>query len=104
MMTAWRRLSAVHRRKPPRVSTTCTGGSHGICGAFPAFAGSPVLDWRQPANDPLDVEADLEDGRKIGLELTSWLDESQIGREKKKSPKRAAFMQPYRKLTVFTDR
>ena len=51
--------------------------------ASPMFAGAAVTDWRQPAQDPPDVEADLADGRKVGVELTSWLDESQIGREKK---------------------
>ena len=55
----------------------------GFLAAMPAFAGSPVTDWRQPAQDPPDVEADLADGRTVGIELTSWLDESQIGREKK---------------------
>ncbi len=30
-----------------------------------------------------DIDADLADGRKIAVDLTSWLDESQIGREKK---------------------
>lgn len=51
--------------------------------ALPMFAGTPVTDWRQPAADPPDIEADLADVRKIGVELTSWLDESQIGQEKK---------------------
>ena len=35
------------------------------------------------AKDPPDIEVDLAEGRKVGVELTSWLDESQIGREKK---------------------
>ena len=55
----------------------------GFLAAMPMFAGSPVTDWRQPAQDPPDIEADLADGRKVGIELTSWLEESQIGREKK---------------------
>ena len=55
----------------------------GFLTASPMFAGAAVTDWRQPAQDPPDVEADLADGRKVGVELTSWLDESQIGREKK---------------------
>ena len=46
--------------------------------ARPMFAGSRVLDWRQPQQDPPDIEVDLEDGRKVALELTSWLDEDQI--------------------------
>jgi hypothetical protein len=55
----------------------------GFLAARPMFAGSPVTNWIQPAQDPPDVECDLEDGRNIAVELTSWLDESQIGREKK---------------------
>jgi len=55
----------------------------GFLAAMPMFAGSAVTEWRQPTQDPPDVEADLADGRKVAVELTSWLDESQIGREKK---------------------
>ena len=55
----------------------------GFVAAMPMFGGAPVTDWRQPPQDPPDVEADLSDGRKVAVELTSWLDESQIGREKK---------------------
>ena len=49
----------------------------------PLFAGAAIIDWRQPTKDPPDIDCDLEDGRKVGVELTSWLDESQIGSEKK---------------------
>ena len=52
--------------------------------AAPMFAGVAVKDWRQPVHDPPDVECDLVDGTILGIELTSWLDESQIGRAKKK--------------------
>lgn len=55
----------------------------GFLAAMPMFADSPVTKWWQPTQDPPDVEADLADGRKIAVELTSWLDESQIGRAKK---------------------
>jgi hypothetical protein len=55
----------------------------GFLAAMPLFAGSPVTDWQQPARDPPDVETDLGHGRRVAVELTSWLDESQIGREKK---------------------
>src|SRR5579864_3104231 len=55
------------------------------------FAGAAVTDWRQPAQDPPDVEADLADGRRVAVELTSWLDESQIGREKKVEMMEASF-------------
>jgi hypothetical protein len=61
-------------------------GEHRVFAGFlaeaPLFAGSSVVDWRQPLKDPPDIECDLADGRKIGVELTSWLDESQIGSEK----------------------
>src|SRR5438876_966586 len=55
----------------------------GFLSASPMFAGAAVTDWRQPAQDPPDVDSDLAAGWKVGVELTSWLDESQIGREKK---------------------
>jgi len=50
--------------------------------ADPLFAGARITNWFQPKNDPPDIECDLVDGRKIGIELTSWLEESQIGRAK----------------------
>jgi hypothetical protein len=63
----------------------------GFLAAMPMFADSPVMDWQQPAQDPPDVVADLADGRKVAVELTSWLDESQIGREKKIEMVEASF-------------
>ena len=63
----------------------------GFLTALPMFAGSCVTTWQQPAQDPPDVEADLADGRKVAVELTSWLDESQIGREKKIEMVEASF-------------
>ena len=54
----------------------------GFLDAAPLFAGAEVTKWSQPKNDPPDIECDLVDGRKIGLELTSWLDESQIEQAK----------------------
>src|ERR1041384_3712805 len=58
---------------------------------MPLFAGSAVTDWEQPAQDTADIQADLADGRKVAVELTSWLDESQIGREKKVEMLEASF-------------
>src|SRR5580658_4918317 len=55
----------------------------GFMSADPDFAGSRVIGWSQPPSDPPDVACDLEGGTKIGVELTSWLDESQIGRARK---------------------
>jgi len=54
----------------------------GFLAAAPMFAGIAVSEWSQPTLDPPDIECDLADGRKIGVELTSWLEESQIGRAK----------------------
>jgi hypothetical protein len=54
----------------------------GFVKAAPMFAGVAVSRWAQPKLDPPDIECDLTDGRKIGVELTSWLEESQIGRAK----------------------
>jgi hypothetical protein len=59
----------------------------------PMFAGVAVADWRQPARDPPDIECDLADGTTLGIELTSWLDESQIGRAKKKEMMEDSFRQ-----------
>jgi hypothetical protein len=73
----------------------------GFLAAMPMFAGSPVADWRQPTLDPPDIEADLADSRKIAVELTSWLDESQIGREKKIEMIEASFrnaLRPSRRI------
>jgi hypothetical protein len=50
--------------------------------AAPLFADVEITRWFQPKVDPPDIECDLLDGRKIGVELTSWLEESQIGRAK----------------------
>jgi hypothetical protein len=55
----------------------------GFLNAAPLFAASEVKKWSQPKNDPPDIETELADGRNVDIELTSWLDESQIGREKK---------------------
>jgi hypothetical protein len=55
----------------------------GFLNAAPMFAGFEVKRWSQPKNDPPDIGAEMADRRKVGIELTSWLDESQIGREKK---------------------
>lgn len=63
----------------------------GFLAAMPMFAGSPVTHCRQPAQDPPDIEVDLADSRKIAVELTSWLDESQIGRERKVEMIEASF-------------
>lgn len=59
--------------------------------AMPMFAGSRVEHWSQPTQDPPDVRAELLDGRKIAVELTSWLDESQISYEKKIAMIEASF-------------
>jgi hypothetical protein len=54
----------------------------GFLNGAPLFADAGVTNWSQPKNDPPDIECDLVDGRKIGIELTSWLEESQIGQAK----------------------
>jgi hypothetical protein len=55
----------------------------GFLSAMPLFAAFAVVKWEQTKQDPPDVEADLADGGRVGIELTSWLEESQIGREKR---------------------
>ena len=51
--------------------------------ANPLFAGAEITSWLQPEKDWPDVECNLVDGRKIGVELTSWLSKRQIGRAKR---------------------
>jgi hypothetical protein len=65
----------------------------GFLTAAPMFTNVPVKEWRQPAKDPPDIECDLVDGTTVGIELTSWLDESQIGRSKKKEMMEDSFRQ-----------
>jgi hypothetical protein len=52
--------------------------------AAPLFGEADVVDRPQPGNDPPDIECKLVNGRKIGIELTSWLDRKQITRAKPK--------------------
>jgi hypothetical protein len=46
--------------------------------AAPMFADAAVRTWSQPTQDPPDIGCLLVDGRSIGLELTTWLDEGQM--------------------------
>jgi hypothetical protein len=55
----------------------------GFLNAAPRFAEADVKKWIQPKNDPPDIQVELANGRNVAIELTSWLHESQIGREKK---------------------
>lgn len=50
--------------------------------AAPKFAGGPIARWIQPTADPPDILCTTDDGRGIGLELTEWLDQDQIGKAK----------------------
>lgn len=58
----------------------------------PSFAGSPITNWIQPQKDPPDIQCDLQDGRTIGLELTSWLNERQIADAKKQESMKEPFL------------
>jgi hypothetical protein len=51
--------------------------------AAPMFAGAAVGTWSQPKQDPPDIQCDLVDGRSVGLELTTWLDEEQMSAAKR---------------------
>ena len=46
--------------------------------AKPEFAGEAIINWDQPVSDPPDVLCKTQTGRKIGVELTEWLDQAQI--------------------------
>jgi hypothetical protein len=50
--------------------------------ASPSFAGEFVATWSQPKADPPDILCATSTARKIGLELTGWLDEDQMSRAK----------------------
>jgi hypothetical protein len=50
----------------------------GFLRSAPLFAGVGVKKWCPSKQEPADIECDLVDGRKVGLQLTTWLDEPQI--------------------------
>ena len=63
----------------------------------PMFAGAAVMGWDLVPIDPPDIECDLEDGRTVGVELTSWLDEIQMGQAKRKE----ILERPFEKLLMW---
>ena len=48
----------------------------------PLFAGEPVERWNQPDKDPPDILCSMSGGRDIGVELKSWVHESEIATKK----------------------
>lgn len=64
----------------------------------PLFCGNPVRCWSQPKRDPPDIQCELEDGRTVGVELTSWLDEQQISSAKRREVLEKPFRQAFRSL------
>lgn len=46
----------------------------------PDFAGDPLRAWSQPLQDPPDILCETVSGRRIGVELGEWLNESQMTR------------------------
>ena len=48
----------------------------------PDFAGGKVASWHQPTDDPPDVICHTASGDVVAVELSNWLDESQISRRK----------------------
>jgi hypothetical protein len=44
----------------------------------PLFAGVDVKKWCPSRQEPADIECDLVDERKVGVQLTTWLDEQQM--------------------------
>src|SRR5262245_45627499 len=55
----------------------------GLLKTHPLFAGSPIRYWIWNRKDPPDIYCWTEDGRKIGIELVSWLDENEMAAAKK---------------------
>ncbi len=48
----------------------------------PLFAGELVESWVQPAKDPPDVVCLTKEGQELGVELKSWVHESEIAAKK----------------------
>jgi hypothetical protein len=40
----------------------------------PLFADATVKKWDVATSDPPDIKCELDNGREVGVELTSWLD------------------------------
>jgi hypothetical protein len=55
----------------------------GFLKTHPLFAGSPIRYWVWNRKDPPDIDCWTEDGRKIGIELVSWIDEKEMAAAKK---------------------
>lgn len=55
----------------------------GFLKSAPLFAGSEVKRWSPSTQEPTDIECDLVDGRKVGVQLTTWLDEQQMNDAKR---------------------
>jgi hypothetical protein len=49
----------------------------------PLFAGSPIRYWIWNRKDPPDIYCWTEDGRKIGIELVSWIDQKEMAAAKR---------------------
>jgi hypothetical protein len=50
----------------------------GFLRSAPLFAGVEVSKSCPSKQEPADIECDLVDGRKVGVQLTTWLDEAQM--------------------------
>src|SRR5271157_676207 len=50
----------------------------GFLRSAPLFAGAEVRKWYPSKQEPADIECDLADGRKVGVQLTTWLDAQQM--------------------------
>jgi hypothetical protein len=54
----------------------------GFLDAEPLFAGEAISEWDLAPSDPPDVLCKTSTGRRVGLELTGWLNEDQIAAAK----------------------
>jgi hypothetical protein len=55
----------------------------GFLNAAPMFAGAAVSSWSSSNQQPADIECDLVGGRRVGVQLTTWLDEQQMSEAKR---------------------
>ena len=53
-----------------------------FCEIQPDFAGRPLKDWDRVVDDPPDFLCHDFSGKRIGVELTEWLNENQIASNK----------------------
>src|SRR5436190_24302945 len=67
----------------------------GLLNTDPEFAGERVVEWHQPddASDFPDVVCTSETGRKIGIEIGEWLNETEVRTARDKEDRENSILQ-----------